>query len=645
MTESCSKYPIFTYSADAIVIIDHSQTILAFNPGAERIFGWAAEEIVGQPLATLIPARFHDSHAGHFKHFLAGAPTPRMMGQRGEIYGLRKNGAEFPAEASIFPMDYDGQAAFASILRDVSAQKATENRMEIQRQRLNAVFESTYQMVGLLSPSGTILEANRAALDFVGLSIDEVRGCHFAKAPWFKTLPNVRKTLNDAVNRACRGETSRGEIQIPDRQNRKRSFDFSIRPILDEHGNTKFLIPEARDITEFSRARAALAQSERNLLNAQRIARLGNWVWDIKSGDLAWSDEVYRIFGFDRDTPPSYERFLDSLHPDDRLKVEEAVALTLSKGEEYEIDHRIILPDGSVRIVHEVAEVTRDAEGQAIRLEGVVQDVTEARRNEDALVRARKRAEAASAAKSEFLSTISHELRTPLNAIIGFSEIMTNEMFGAIGNDSYREYIRNIHISGEHLLGIIDSILDVSRIERNAVILDEATISLLDLVDGSLSLYGAEAGMARNPVSVTLPQDDIALHADLRLCRQMLVNLLANSQKFCPAGTPIEISAALTDDGDLALAVRDYGPGIPDYLMKNVTDPFAQGDPATGKAREGVGLGLYLVKSFVELHGGRLELVSPPDEDGGTLGRLLFPVDRVRLAESAPAQRSSGGVG
>jgi signal transduction histidine kinase len=238
-------------------------------------------------------------------------------------------------------------------------------------------------------------------------------------------------------------------------------------------------------------------------------------------------------------------------------------------------------------------------------------------------------AHAASHAKSEFLANMSHELRTPLNAIIGFSEIVAGELFGPIGARRYVEYAEDIHTSGILLLSIISDVLDLSKIEAGQRQLSESMVELHDAAESSLRLVRGRAengrvrivsGIARN----TVPR----VFADERAVKQILLNLLSNAVKFTPEGGRVAVGAELRTDGSLAVSVDDSGIGIAPENIPRALAPFSQVDTSSSRSHEGTGLGLSLVKSLIELHGGTLELESELGK--GTLATVIFPAARVR---------------
>jgi two-component system cell cycle sensor histidine kinase PleC len=259
--------------------------------------------------------------------------------------------------------------------------------------------------------------------------------------------------------------------------------------------------------------------------------------------------------------------------------------------------------------------------------DALISELEEARLLSD---EARRRAEAANKAKSRFLATMSHELRTPLNAIMGFSEVMTGEVMGPIGNPVYKEYATNIHDSGKHLLNLINEILDLSRIEAGRYELHEEPLRLSDIAEDCVRLLKLRAQSKTVEIvedyDQTLPQ----VWADQRALRQICLNLLSNALKFTPKGGRVTVTVGPTTDGGLYLSVLDTGPGIPADEIPKVLQVFGQGSLAHENAEGGTGLGLPIVQNLIELHGGAFELVSELRK--GTEAIITLPKQRVLTA-------------
>jgi signal transduction histidine kinase len=269
-----------------------------------------------------------------------------------------------------------------------------------------------------------------------------------------------------------------------------------------------------------------------------------------------------------------------------------------------------------------------DEIGQLARaLEVFRTNAVEKRRIEAALIESKETAEASSRAKSNFLANMSHELRTPLNAIIGFAELLETEAFGPLGSERYREYAHVIIGSGTHLLGLINDVLDLSRLDAGRAELVEETISVEHLVDTVFTMVEQQAAKGDIELLVDVMPGLPQLRGDARRIRQVLINLLANSLKFTPAGGSVSLRASLNILGELSIAIADTGIGIAADDIPKALERFGQVDSRLTRKFEGAGLGLPLAKQLMELHGGTLCLASKLNF--GTVVTITFPVERL----------------
>jgi two-component system cell cycle sensor histidine kinase PleC len=280
----------------------------------------------------------------------------------------------------------------------------------------------------------------------------------------------------------------------------------------------------------------------------------------------------------------------------------------------------------------------------AYRLYSTTLATLEARAEKDALIgeleqakaisdEARRRAEAANISKSRFLAQMSHELRTPLNAILGFSEVMKSEVFGEHSVPAYKEYSADIHNSGVHLLGLINEILDLSRIEAGRYELNEESISLAGVTEDCHHLLKLRATNRGITIHEMFEPELPRLWADERAVRQICLNLLSNAIKFTPQGGEIWLKVGWTASGGQYLSVQDTGPGIPEDEIPVVLASFGQGSNSIKSAEQGAGLGLPIAKSLIDLHGGTFNLKSKLRI--GTEVIVTFPPERV-VAAMAP---------
>ena len=276
--------------------------------------------------------------------------------------------------------------------------------------------------------------------------------------------------------------------------------------------------------------------------------------------------------------------------------------------------------------------------GEAADIVAVTRDISERKTQEIALIEARDAAEGANTAKSRFLANMSHELRTPLNAIIGFSEVMTHEMFGPVGSPRYLEYARLINESGGHLLELINGILDMSKIEAGKFELTEEMFDLFEVADQAARFVKLQADRKGVVLKLGIAPDAKMIFADKRAVKQIVVNLLTNGAKFTPRGGEVRIGAMRLANG-IQIAVSDTGIGIGPEDVKRLGQPFEQVDGAHTRTQEGTGLGLALVKALAAMHGGEAIIESRLGE--GTTVRVVLPyaavsADGARLAPSAP---------
>jgi PAS domain S-box-containing protein len=256
-------------------------------------------------------------------------------------------------------------------------------------------------------------------------------------------------------------------------------------------------------------------------------------------------------------------------------------------------------------------------------------DVTQQRALEAGLVRAKEEAELANSAKSEFLANMSHELRTPLNAVIGFSEILRDELFGPLGDSRYREYATDINDSGNHLLRIINDILDLSKAEAGKIDMVDEVIALSELFDSSTRLLQPRLQSAELTLVQSLPDSLPGLRGDRQRLRQILLNLLSNAVKFTGPGGTVTLSAQV-EAGGLVIRVADTGVGMSQSDLQKAMLPFTQIDSGLHRKYAGTGLGLPLTKSMVEMHGGSMVLDSTPGV--GTVVTVRFPPERTFAA-------------
>ncbi len=352
--------------------------------------------------------------------------------------------------------------------------------------------------------------------------------------------------------------------------------------------------------------------TRQRLIEAQRIAKLGNWDWNVVTNDLWWSDEIYRIFGTERKTfGTSYEAFLEKVHPDDREAVAQCVDKALHGNEPYSIDHRIVLADGTEKTVHEEAEVVFDEKGRAARMIGTVHDITERKRVERALRRSNAELE-------QFAYVASHDMRDPLTVIVGFSEILAAQSKDRMDAES-AEYLAHIIQSAKRLLGMTTDLLELARLAQSGWNFGPTDFNrVIGLVLGNLNkrIHDADASISHDPLPVA--------RADEKQMVSLFQNLIGNAIKYRKEGVPPRIHIGVSQGKEgLEFFVRDNGIGIAPEHAEKIFMVFKR---VPGRSNiEGWGIGLAVCHRIVERHGGRIWVESEPGE--GSTFRILLPQD------------------
>ncbi|MBI5099335.1 MAG: PAS domain S-box protein [Nitrospirae bacterium] len=463
-----------------------------------------------------------------------------------------------------------------------------------------------------------------------------------------EVYPDIEDSSLFAVLRRCMEERiahhMENEFAFPDGS--AGWFNLSIQPVPEGI----FIL--SMDITEHKKAEELLRQSEeRYRLLLQSVT---NYIYSVKvekgrAVETCHSSACLNVTGYGNDEfsadPYLWYRII---HEEDRETVTGQIKMVLEGKSASPIEHRIIHKDGSVKWIQNTIVHRFDTSGTFIGYDGLVADITERKKLEEAEV-VRRSAEAANKAKSDFLANISHEFRTPLNSILGFSEVLRDEMYGKL-NEKQKEYIGDIHGSGKHLLSLINDILDLSKVEAGRMELEAGSFLLSNVLNASLIMFKEKAIKHGIKLDIRMETEaDIMMEADERKLKQIMFNLLGNAVKFTPDGGYVSVAARLEVGAGLVraqeqegqpqglplqdfieISVEDTGIGIKPEDIQKLFKEFTQLESAYAKKHEGTGLGLALTKRLVELHGGRIWVES----EYGKGSRFTFTIPLKRSIDT-----------
>ncbi|HRW54262.1 MAG TPA: CHASE domain-containing protein [Phycisphaerae bacterium] len=515
-----------------------------------------------------------------------------------------------------------------------------------------------HSIISVADADGRILDVNEPFCRISGYSRDELIGRDHRL---LKSGVHSSEFWADLWGTLLAGRAWHGEMCNRHKDGSLYWVDSIIAPFREADGSINCFVSIRNDITERKRADAALQQLASRLALAVRAGGVGIWDFDVISQQLIWDDQMHRLYGLgETRLKDALEAWRRSIHPDDRARVEAEIDAAVRGEREFDTEFRIVWADGSIHDIRALAVVEHDADRRPCRLVGTNWDITSQKRAEARLRDVNRSLEAATAranslanearelatkadnantAKSEFLANMSHEIRTPMTAILGFAELMAENIADNCVDDidDWSESISTIKRNGEHLLRIINDILDLSKIEAHKMTVENIVCSPNDIVADVTSLMRVRANEKQlafhtkvlGEIPRTIATDPVRL-------RQILINLLGNAIKFTDAGdVRLEVQYVADKDGPrLQFNVMDTGIGMTPEQTERIFQPFTQADNTTTRQFGGTGLGLTISKRLAQLLGGDIDLVRS-EVGAGTEYRVTIRTGAIDGADPA----------
>lgn len=418
---------------------------------------------------------------------------------------------------------------------------------------------------------------------------------------------DLEKTLEEIKNLTHNNPT----VDFENRYIKKNGELVFLQWKANLHTVNNLIYAIARDVTEIRKTQEKLLSSEKSLNEAQKIAKIGSWDFNLVTQELNWSNELYKIFEIENisNDPQLYAKYLSCFLPDDVEALNKNVYSTITNKVPYEMEHRILLSNQKTKWVFCTGIPIIDKNDNVVALKGVVQDITQKKQIDDT-IKAKEKAEAANKAKSDFLANMSHEIRTPLNGIVGFTDLLLKTKFD---NDQL-EYLKTVNESANTLMEIINNILDFSKIESGKLELNSEEIDIILLSNQIINLFKYEANHKKIELLLDIdPNVPKCIRGDSFRLKQILVNLLSNSMKFTFSGH-IKLQIVQVEEDKMITKIKfsviDTGIGIKDHSQKKIFQSFIQADNTTTRKYGGTGLGLAISSQLLALKNSELQLIS-----------------------------------
>jgi PAS domain S-box-containing protein len=596
---------VVNHVVDGIISIDEQGTVTTFNPAAERIFGYAAPEVIGQNVKLLMPHPYHSEHDGYIANYLRTGQA-KIIGIGREVVGRRKDGSTFPMELAISMFRIGERRHFTGIVRDITDRKRAEEELRQAEERMRSVVNHVIDGIITIDERGLIESFNPAAEQLFGYARAEVIGQNVKML-----MPEPYHSEHDHYIRSY-VTTGQAKIigigrEVVGRRKDGSAFPMELAVSAFHIGPRRYFTGIVRDITERKRVMEALRESEERFrLLVEGAQDCAIFLLNLDGLVASWNRGAERIKGYAAEEIIG-KNFSIFYTPEDVAagNPQRELAAALAKGSCEEEGWRV-RRDGSRFWANVIISALQDDAGTHRGFVKVTRDVTERKRLEQELRQRLNDLAEADRQKNEFLAMLAHELRNPLAPMRNALHLM--KMPGADGTTVVQAWDmmeRQMH----QLVRLVDDLLDVSRIIRGKIELRKEPVDLAVAVSRAVETAHPVVESQGHQLSVALPDQPAWVEGDLIRLSQVIANLLTNAAKYTDKAGRIAVTLERESE-QAVVRVRDTGVGIPPELQPRIFDLFVQGDRSLARSQGGLGIGLTLVKRLVEMHGGSVRVAS-----------------------------------
>jgi len=592
-------------SHDAILSETLDRVIVSWNRGAELLLGYTAEEVIGKKATMFVPPDHIDCVEQFFE-------TIRSGGAAGTVETVRqgKDGRLVDVALSISPVRNSAHelVGVSVIARDISERKRTDSALRESEERFRIMADSCPTMIWVTDAQGDVQFVNRKYLEFFGKTYEQAEGGNWQPLIHPDDIPAYIEPFLNAV----RDQASySGEARVVRGDGQWRWVISHGEPRWSAHGRFLGHVGTTADITYRKEAEESVRASEEKFRQFAENVHEVFWMMNAEGTEVLYVNPAYEII-WGRTCDSLYRdpmSWAEAIPPEDRERAHAAFQ-RLMCGDSIDSEYRIRTPEAVERWILDRAFPVRDESGRVIRVVGIAEDITERKRYEQELVRARKAADAANQAKSSFLANMSHEIRTPMNGVLGMLHLLLETEL----SPTQKRYAEIANTSGKALLSLIDDILDLSKIEARKLALESTNFHLRRTMEDAVEYLRAQAD-AKSLGFFWHVGDDLPelVSGDPHRLRQVLVNLVSNAIKFTERGAVmVEARLESLTPGEVRgrFTVTDTGIGLAAEQSSRLFSPFVQGDSSTTRRYGGTGLGLAISKQLVEMMSGEIGVES-----------------------------------